>query len=76
MLTAWSMTLQVNHQRPLSGNKSYEQVSAKENLEDLNEKLGKTFKSIEESAIGSKSKENFKGLFDNIDLNSNKLVQQ
>ena len=33
----------------------YEQVSTKENLEDLNEKLEKIFKSIEESAIGSKS---------------------
>lgn len=51
----------------------YEQVSTKENLEDLNEKLEKIFKSIEESAIGSKSEENFKGLFDDIDVNSNKL---
>ena len=51
----------------------YEQISTKENLEDLNEKLEKIFKSIEESAIGSKSEENFKGLFDDIDVNSNKL---
>lgn len=51
----------------------YKQVSTKENLEDLNEKLEKIFKSIEESAIGSKSEENFKGLFDDIDVNSNKL---
>lgn len=50
-----------------------EQVSSKENLEDLNERLEKIFKSIEESAIGSKSEENFKGLFDDIDVNSNKL---
>lgn len=50
-----------------------EQVSSKENLEDLNERLEKIFKSIEESAVGSKSEENFKGLFDDIDVNSNKL---
>lgn len=50
-----------------------EQVSSKENLEDLNERFEKIFKSIEESAIGSKSEENFKGLFDDIDVNSNKL---
>lgn len=51
----------------------YKQASVKENLEDLNEKLEKIFKSIEESAIGSKSEENFRGLFDDIDVNSNKL---
>ncbi len=39
----------------------------------LNETLQNIFKRIEESAIGSPSEENFKGLFDDIDVNSNKL---
>lgn len=39
----------------------------------LNEDLQKIFKRIEESAIGCQSEENFKGLFDDIDVNSNKL---
>lgn len=41
--------------------------------ENLNEILQTTFKNIEASAIGSASEENFKGLFDDIDVNSNKL---
>lgn len=41
--------------------------------EDLNEILQENFKNIEASAIGSSSEENFKGLFDDMDLNSNKL---
>ncbi len=41
--------------------------------EHLNEILQSNFKSIEKSAIGSASEENFKGLFDDIDVNSNKL---
>ena len=40
---------------------------------DLNEKLEKIFKEIEGSAIGTGSEDNFKGLFDDIDVNSNKL---
>ncbi len=40
---------------------------------DLNEILQKNFKSIEASAIGTPSEPNFKGLFDDIDANSNKL---
>lgn len=40
---------------------------------DLNETLEKIFKSIEESAQGTDSEENFKGLFDDVDVNSNKL---
>lgn len=40
---------------------------------DLNEMLEKTFKAIERSALGSASEANFKGLFDDIDVNSNKL---
>lgn len=41
--------------------------------ESLNERLQQIFKNIEASAIGSPSEENFKGLFDDIDVNSNKL---
>ena len=41
--------------------------------ETLNEILQTNFKNIETSAIGSPSEENFKGLFDDIDVNSNKL---
>ena len=40
---------------------------------DLNEMLEKIFKAIESSAQGTDSEENFKGLFDDIDVNSNKL---
>ena len=36
-------------------------------------KLEKVFKNIEASAIGTPSEKNFKGLFDDIDVNSNKL---
>jgi len=43
------------------------------NDQNLNETLSRIFKSIEGSAIGSKSEENFKGLFDDLDVNSNKL---
>ncbi len=41
--------------------------------ENLNETLERIFKNIEASAIGSESEDNFKGLFDDIDVNSNKL---
>ena len=41
--------------------------------ENLNETLEKVFKAIEESANGSVSEDDFKGLFDDIDVNSNKL---
>jgi type I restriction enzyme M protein len=43
------------------------------NDENLNETLEKIFKNIEASAQGTSSEENFKGLFDDIDVNSNKL---
>ena len=39
----------------------------------LNETLNKIFKDIENSAIGTESESDFKGLFDDIDVNSNKL---
>lgn len=41
--------------------------------ENLNETLEKVFHDIEASALGSASEDNFKGLFDDIDVNSNKL---
>ena len=41
--------------------------------ENLNETLEKVFKNIEASARGTDSEANFKGLFDDIDVNSNKL---
>ena len=41
--------------------------------ENLNETLEKIFRSIEASAQGGPSEDNFKGLFDDIDVNSNKL---
>lgn len=40
---------------------------------DLNETLEKIFKAIENSAQGTESEKNFKGLFDDVDVNSNKL---
>lgn len=43
------------------------------NDENLNETLEKIFKAIEDSALGTESEDNFKGLFDDIDVNSNKL---
>lgn len=47
-------------------------INAK-NDENLNETLSSVFKEIENSAIGSKSEDNFKGLFDDFDVNSKKL---
>jgi len=41
--------------------------------ENLNETLERVFKNIEASAQGTTSEANFKGLFDDIDVNSNKL---
>lgn len=41
--------------------------------DNLNETLEKVFKNIEASAQGSSSEDDFKGLFDDIDVNSNKL---
>ncbi len=43
------------------------------NDENLNETLEGIFKNIEASAQGTDSEANFKGLFDDIDVNSNKL---
>lgn len=41
--------------------------------ENLNETLEKIFQAIENSAQGTESEDDFKGLFDDIDVNSNKL---
>ena len=41
--------------------------------ENLNETLEKVFKAIEGSSIGTASEDDFKGLFDDLDVNSNKL---
>jgi len=41
--------------------------------ENLNETLERVFKNIEASAQGKESEDDFKGLFDDIDVNSNKL---
>ncbi|RDY22230.1 type I restriction-modification system subunit M [Criibacterium bergeronii] len=47
-------------------------AKAKDN-ENLNETLEKAFRHIEESAKGSESESDFAGLFDDFDVNSNKL---
>jgi len=47
-------------------------AKAKDNA-DLNEELQCVFKNIESSAQGTESEDNFKGLFDDLDVNSNKL---
>lgn len=44
-----------------------------ENDENLNETLEKVFNHIEESAKGTSSENDFAGLFDDVDVNSNKL---
>ncbi len=41
--------------------------------ENLNETLERVFRNIESSAQGSPSEDDFRGLFDDIDVNSNKL---
>ena len=44
-----------------------------EDDENLNERLERIFNSIENSAKGRESEDDFKGLFDDFDVNSNKL---
>lgn len=41
--------------------------------ENLNKTLARVFKNIENSAQGTQSENDFKGLFDDVDVNSNKL---
>ena len=48
-------------------------VSRAKDDADLNETLEKTFRHIEESAMGTESEDDFKGLFSDFDVNSNKL---
>jgi len=48
-------------------------VKRAKNDENLNETLEKIFNNIENSAKGAESEEDFSGLFDDIDVNSNKL---
>ena len=48
-------------------------VKNAENDENLNETLETIFKSIEESSIGYDSEKNLKGLFNDIDVNNNRL---
>lgn len=43
------------------------------NNDNLNETLEQAFRNIEQSAVGSESEDNFRGLFDDIDVNSKKL---
>lgn len=43
------------------------------NNHDLNETLARVFKNIEHSAKGTDSEDDLKGLFDDLDVNSNKL---
>ena len=47
--------------------------NAKNHKEDLNEILENVFRDIENSAKGAESEDDFSGLFDDIDVNSNKL---
>jgi len=52
----------------------FENVRAKaKDDENLNETLERIFSNIESSAQGTDSEDDFKGLFDDIDVNSNKL---
>ena len=52
----------------------FENVQAKaKNDQNLNETLGRIFKHIESSAMGFDSENSLKGLFDDVDVNSNKL---
>lgn len=52
----------------------FENVRKKaKNDPNLNETLEKVFRNIENSAKGAESEDDFKGLFDDIDVNSNKL---
>ncbi|MEI7432380.1 MAG: type I restriction-modification system subunit M [Betaproteobacteria bacterium] len=48
------------------------QIKSKEDP-NLNETLTKIFRNIEKSAVGSASEQDLKGLFDDLDMNSNKL---
>lgn len=51
----------------------FENVRKNADLDNLNEVLAKVFRNIEASAQGTESENDFKGLFADIDVNSNKL---
>ena len=52
----------------------FDNVRSVARLDDnLNETLSRIFRNIEASAKGSDSEDDFKGLFDDLDVNSNKL---
>ena len=52
----------------------FENVRARAKFDsNLNETLERVFKNTEASTLGTPSEKNFKGLFDDIDVNSNKL---
>ena len=52
----------------------FENVRAKaKNDDNLNETMARVFRNIEGSAVGSPSEYDLKGLFDDLDVNSNKL---
>lgn len=53
--------------------RKYINENREEALENLNIILENTFRSIEDSAKGSESEDDFKGLFDDYNVNSNKL---
>lgn len=46
---------------------------ARENIDNLNEILSSVFADIEGSAVGAESEDDFKGLFEDLDVNSPKL---
>ena len=61
---------QLGHKNDGDKNK---QPSTEDSISDLNEILENVFRNIENSALGSEAESDFKGLFDDFDVNSNKL---
>ena len=47
--------------------------AAAKNDQNLNETLSRVFRNIESSAVGTASEQDLKGLFDDLDINSNKI---
>lgn len=47
--------------------------AAAKNNQNLNETLSRVFRNIESSAVGTASEQDLKGLFDDLDINSNKI---
>lgn len=61
---------QLGHKNDGDKNK---QQPKEDSISDLNEILENVFRNIENSALGSEAEGDFKGLFDDFDVNSNKL---